>query len=345
MVPISHPELRPEVGTMVAKYAQRHVDVIDLAENALATVLFRDLMDGIDASDLYLLISELKDGGIYDPISRSLRRDPGQVHILTFNNLLRRTDFVALMDRILTILEDAYGRPVDVEFTASIGPQREVRINLLQCRPMTIAGVVDAVEVPDAIDPARLLFRSTRCMGGGVAEYLRYLVYIDPESYARIADVETKRAMRGVVGRINARLRERGEPMILLGPGRFGSSNINLGVNVRYADIDNAVVLVEMGRDAGDHAPEVSYGTHFFQDLVEARVLYLAVFPGASGDEQAFNADFFERAPNCLPDLVPDAASFAPLIKVIDVARVGDGQTVSVVADPRSQRAVCFLTH
>jgi pyruvate, water dikinase len=340
MIPLSHPNLRPEIGVGIAKYAQRHVDVIDLERNVFVTRPFREIVNDTRYPNLHLLISELRDGGVYDPISRNLgRRDrPGRSRILTFNNLIRRTDFVPLLDEMLTTLEDVYGRPVDTEFTASLGPDGAVRINLLQCRPMNIPGISERVALPDDLPPERVILRSTRFIGGGVADGIRYLVAIDPAAYAQIPSMETKRAVRSVVGRINARLREAGARMILLGPGRFGSSNVNLGVNVRYADIDRAAVLVELGGEGHDQAPEVSYGTHFFLDLVESQMLYLAVSP-----DEELNRAFLDRADNCLGEMIPERAHFASLIKVIDLDTVVEGRTLSVVADPHSKRALCYL--
>jgi hypothetical protein len=341
MIPLSHPHLRPEIGAGIAKYAQRQVDVIDLEQNAFLTLPFRALVEDGRYPNLHLLISELRDGGVFDPISRRVGRGDGagRGRILTFNNLIRRTDFVPLLDEMLTTLEDVYGRPVDTEFAASVGPDGAVRINLLQCRPMIIPGLGDRVALPDDVDPERVVLRSARFIGGGVADDVRYLVAVDPAAYARIRSMETKRTVRSVIGAINARLRETEEHMVLLGPGRFGSSNVNLGVNVRYADIDRAAVLVELGGEGHDQAPEVSYGTHFFLDLVESQMLYLAVSP-----DEELNRAFLDRADNHLAALVPERAGFAPLIKVIDLATVGPGRTLTVVADPHSKRAVGYLT-
>ncbi len=126
-----------------------------------------------------------------------------------------------------------------------------------------------------------------------------------------------------------------------MGPGRFGSSNINLGVNVSYADIDNAGVLVEMAREEAGQVPEVSYGTHFFQDLVEAQIIYIPVYP--DDKEAGFNRDFFAGAPNRLQDLVPDATGLDGVVRVIDVPATAAGRYASVVADPHSRRALCLL--
>ena len=126
-----------------------------------------------------------------------------------------------------------------------------------------------------------------------------------------------------------------------MGPGRWGSSNIQLGVNVGYADIDKAAVLVELACEDAGHVPEVSYGTHFFQDLVEAGIIYLPVYP--DDPDVQFNRRFFDESPNVLTDLLPSAGEYEGLVKVIDVRAAAQGAWAQVIADTHTQRAVCFL--
>ena len=127
----------------------------------------------------------------------------------------------------------------------------------------------------------------------------------------------------------------------MMGPGRWGSSNINLGVNVSYADINNTTVLVEMAREETGQAPEVSYGTHFFLDLVEAKIIYLPVYP--NDPEAEFNRELFASFPNVLTDLLPDADRFGEVIQIFDLPAATGGLHARVVADPRSRRALCYL--
>jgi len=128
---------------------------------------------------------------------------------------------------------------------------------------------------------------------------------------------------------------------MMMGPGRWGSSNIDLGVNVGYADIDNASVLVEIAREERGHIPEVSYGTHFFQDLVEGGIMYLPIYP--SEPDTRFNEPFFNGTDNVLPDLMPELAEYADLLTLIDISRCGNAQCAHILADPREHKAVCFL--
>lgn len=128
--------------------------------------------------------------------------------------------------------------------------------------------------------------------------------------------------------------------LMLLGPGRWGSSNPDLGIGVGYADIDHVSVLVEVAQEADGRVPEVSYGTHFFQDLVEADIFYVPVFPGR--EESAFNREFFERSGNRLTEFFPALGPYASLIRLIDVTALEPGRAAHLVADPEGRRAVCY---
>ena len=181
---------------------------------------------------------------------------------------------------MLTRLEKAYGQPLDTEFTAAVDADGRVRINLLQCRPMRLPGRRDRSSFPRIFRPERVLFRSSRTISGGVTAPIRYLLYIDPARYGAIDSPEVKKSLGRIVGRINEHPAVAAGRILMMGPGRWGSSNIDLGVNVTYADINNTAVLVEMAREEAGQVPEVSYGTHFFLDLVEAQIIYLPVYPG-----------------------------------------------------------------
>jgi pyruvate, water dikinase len=186
-----------------------------------------------------------------------------------------------------------------------------------------------------------MLFRSDRFISGGEVGSISHIIYIDPRWYASVGDPSTKKSIGRIVGRINESFEKSGEKIIMIGPGRWGSSNIELGVNVGYADIDNAAVLVELAREEAGHIPEVSYGTHFFQDLVEQQIIYLPVYPDDA--DAGFNARFFDTSPNALLQILPDAAAFEGIIKVIDVPASSGGAHARVVADPETRRAVCYL--
>lgn len=340
LIAISDPELRPETGLKIAKYSQREVDVLDLRNNEFRTLPLPEVLGESQYPGLHLLVSEMQDGHVYDPVSRLLEGPPNR-YVLTFNNLIRRTDFVPLLGKMLRRIQDAYGRPVDTEFTASVEPNRPVRINLLQCRPMWMPVVSERTELPADLPADRVLFRSNRVMSGGAVRRIRYILYIDPRAYAAIDSLDVKRSLGRIVGRVNKHPDVQDGRVVMMGPGRWGSSNIDLGVNVTYADIDNTAVLVEIAREEAGHVPEVSYGTHFFLDLVESQIIYLPVYPLDPGAQ--FNSAFFDTAPNSLADLLPDSASYADWIKVIDVPKAAGHRHAEVIANPETHSAVCYL--
>lgn len=341
MIAVSHPGLRPEIGTRIARYSQHSMDVLDLASHTLETRPVREVLEGLDYPGLGQFVSVLGDGGdLRDPAAPWIDA-PVSSLVLTFNNLIARTRFVTLLGAMLRRIEGAYGHPVDTEFTASVQKDGSIAINLLQCRPLWLPGAVGHVELPADLPPDRVLFRTDRMINGGVVRGLRYLLYIDPRAYAAMRDPARKRSIGRVVGRLNQLADVRAGRMLMMGPGRWGSSNIDLGVNVGYGDIDSAAVLVEIAREEHGHVPEVSYGTHFFQDLVESEILYFPVYP--DDPESAFNERFLHGAPNHLADLLPACADAADVARVVDLDRVRPGLRLCAVADPETRRAVCHL--
>jgi len=194
--------------------------------------------------------------------------------------------------------------------------------------------------VPTSLERQQILFRSHRMICGGLVEQIRYILYIDPQRYNRLGS-EAKKSLGRLVGQINRHPAIKADKIIMMGPGRWGSGNIDLGVNVTYADIDNAAVLVEVALEEAGHVPEVSYGTHFFQDLVEGQIIYLPVYPDDAATE--FQREFFETAPNNLLKLFPHAGEYEPILRLIDVLKTTGGMFAQVVADQQRRQAVCFL--
>jgi len=341
MIAVSHPNLRPEIGVEIAKYAQHMVDVLNLEANTFEIKPFVEVIRGNHYPSLQLLTSEIADGYLRDWFTTSLDGSEKNL-VLTFNNLINRTKLVNIIGEMLTKLERAWGQPIDIEFTAYVDSENNVTVNLLQCRSLRVPRSAGAeVSIPEDLPKEQVLFRSSRAINAGVVSDIRYIIYIDPRKYTEIATINVKRTLGRVMGKLNDLLRHKEGKIMAMGPGRWGSNNIELGVNVSYSDIDDTAVLVEVARKQAGYEPEVSYGTHFFQDLVEAEMLYLPVYP----DDEAtdFNTEFFDRSPNILKDLLPELSSLEEVVHVIDVPATKAGASAKVIADPQTRSAVCFL--
>jgi pyruvate,water dikinase len=239
-------------------------------------------------------------------------------------------------------LEAAYGYPVDTEFTASLDSSTgKPKLNLVQCRPMRVPGSSAGIVLPAKVPKDLVLFRASRTVSGGAVKNIKYIIYIDPKAYAMRAPIEVKQQIGRIVGELNRHPEIARDRMIMMGPGRWGSSNIMLGVNTTYSDINNASVLVEIAREEAGHVPDVSFGTHFFLDLVESQIIYLPLYPDDPASD--FNFAFFDSSPNNLGRFVRGADKLEELIKVIDVLLAGGNRYAQVIADPQTGKALCFL--
>jgi hypothetical protein len=211
-------------------------------------------------------------------------------------------------------------------------------ITLLQCRPQSHFQS-EGVQLPDSVPSESVIFITQRLVPDGQVADIRYAVYVSPEGYAQLAADSDRREIARLIGRINARMA--GHAYILLGPGRWGSNTPSLGIPVSYSEIHNARALVEV--EADQYAPDPSYGTHFFQDLVEARIFPLAVAVEDAGAE--FNHNFFEASPNSLTEWLPDQAAWASLVRLIDIPAVSGGAHLTLVMDGEEGKAIAYLTH
>ncbi len=341
MVSLSHPTLRPEKSAQeVRYYSQYYMDVINLEANQLQTVPVSEVLRG-DYPCLRQVASVASDDYIRPIIMTDHSLDAGSL-VITLDALLNQTLFAGQLREVLKALELGYSRPVDIEYTVVLGreyPRPSVELHLLQCRPQSGVTTAEQVRIPENVPQADILFGTDKLVPNGRVGRIAYIVYVQPEQYAA-APLSQKLELGRLVSRINQRLD--GKRFILMGPGRWGSSNPDLGVKVGYADFYNTRALVEVAWVQGRNRPTLSYGTHFFQDLVESNIFPLAIYPGEPGNP--FNQDFFTEATNALPVLLPADAAFAEYVQVINVPATTGGRILELVMSGDEGRAVAFLT-
>lgn len=335
MVALGSPTLRPESTVQeIMRNAQQWIDVVDLKKNRLQAVRLGDLLAFGGAFPwLDRIVSVFQDDDLFMPTGLQVDADPSRMHI-TFDKLLQNTPFAERIRGLLQRLEKAYGSPVDMEFACD-----GERLYVLQCRTQSQARETGPVRVPRDVPDEDVLFDAHRYVRTGLIEGIRTIVYVDPMTYDALPSRDERIALARVIGRLNHRLERR--RFILIGPGRWGSNDIRLGVPVRYADINRCRMLIEVARRKDGFQPEVSFGTHFFQDLVEADIHYLPLYPDEAGNR--FHEQFFKETPNALERLLPDDREFAALVHVIEVPEVSNGRTLRVVMDGDADHALAYL--
>ena len=337
MISPGQPNLRVNImPDQVEHYAQNSMDVINLETGRFESLNIRDVFKqaGDDYPILEQIVSLMEDGFLKKPIKGMFR--PGEDDLLvTFAGLVERTPFIAQMKEMLAILEKGLGMPVDLEF-AHDGE----RLYLLQCRPQSRMIDEGQVTIPSKVSFDHKLFSASKFVTNGYVEGIRYLVYVDPEEYRKIPDLADLLGIAEAVSRLNQVLPRR--KFILMGPGRWGSrGDVTLGVGITYSGINNTSLLVEIARKKGNYVPDLSFGTHFFQDLVEAKIHYLALYPDEEGN--IFNEAFFRDSPSVLTQLLPEHARLEKAVRVIDVEQVFPGCEFNVVMDAEKDRALGFV--
>ena len=259
--------------------------------------------------------------------------------LITFKKLLSDTSFIEIMQKMLKTLEDRYRYPVDVEFTVNFTDDDTFKINLVQCRPLQTKGLQASVKLPENIKPEKVLFTSQGyTMGGSISQPIKRIIYVDSKAYVE-SPISQKYSIARLVGKLNRRVANREiTPTILFGPGRWGTTTPSLGVPVSFAEINNITVLVEIAYEGGNLMPELSFGTHFFQDLVESDIFYVALFP--KKESVVFNQNKLSQMPNRLTDIFPEERKFENVVKVYEL----DVGQLQIMCDVVSQKVICFFT-
>jgi predicted nucleotidyltransferase len=331
------PGLRPSVSLDERlRYTPTQADVINLETNRFETVELAALLKefGGDYPLLDKVFSVFKDGRL-QKINR-FRMDPEKDDLVAdMEGLLTDTTFVPRVAALLQTLEEHLGTPVDIEF-AHDGKD----FYLLQCRPQAQTGDSAPAPIPRDVKDEDLIFNARRFVSNGYVPDISHVVYVVPDVYGKLPDLESMSRVGRAVGRLNQVLPKR--KFILMGPGRWGSrGDIKLGVSVTYADINNTAVLIEIARRKGDYVPDLSFGTHFFQDLVEAGIRYLPLYP--DDEDIAFHEAFLQSSENVLEALAPEFADLADCVRVVDVAASRPGHVLRVFMNADQDEAVGVL--
>ena len=337
LVALNEPLRRPESHLDgVAEYAQRRVDVLNLRTNSFESLHCDDVIGRSPGLPTRMFARQSERDS-----ERRTAATTATPWELTFEKLLVDTPFVQDMREMLALLRDAYDYPVDTEFTANFLGDGSYRINLVQCRPLQIKEGGAIVAPPEGLRCEDVVLEAAgTIVGHSSIAAIDRLIYVIPRAYAELS-IGDRYSIARMIGRLTHVPSAHEPTIMLLGPGRWGTSMPSLGVPVSFAEIDTVSVLCEIVGMGNNVVPDVSLGTHFFNDLVEANMLYMALYPTRPGN--VLNEDFFERRPNRLADVLADEARWSDVVRVIDIPAVQADRRLYINANCLTQKAVCYL--
>ena len=279
IVALDRPEKNPPVNYgEEAKFSQHKADVLNLRENRMQVVPVNRIAAGDLKTDKTLFFSPDRELiGRMREMGQTLSAPPV---ITDFPGLLGKSTFPQIMHRILSKLQQAYAYPVDLEFAVNFTKDGLYKINLLQCRPLQAKGLGAAVSLSSPDDERIILQTSGNFMGGNIHVSIDYVIWVKPEEYLALTEREKYQAAR-TIGCLNRKLG--GHQVLLIGPGRWGTTTPSLGVPVHFTELSRMTAICEVAYH--DMTPELSFGSHFFQDLVESGIFYAAVHGGSEEGE------------------------------------------------------------
>ena len=260
------------------QFSQRYIDVVGTGTDV---VQYRDA----DMLRLVLPDSQTKLLFSHDWDAERYFRDQGMardIFYVSCDKLVQNDELMEDMRQLMKLLQTAYQYPVDIEYTINVSSGGEYRISLLQCRPLQLAKDGGAVYIPRDIAPESILLETQGVsMGFSRQHTIDAVVYIDAVAYYKMP-YRDKGKVKHILSTVNWRFRAQNKHLLLLTPGRICTSSPELGVPSSFADISEFDTICEVSEKGAGYMPELSYGSHIFQDLVEAGILYSAVFEGES---------------------------------------------------------------
>lgn len=327
---------RPTVTVMTTveqkhKFSQRYIDVLNCQENKLTEVPLEKLLPKLPLWYKNMVLE-------HDREAESRLRQMGryrEVWFVSCQKLLEKEAFTSLMQKILKTLELVYGNPVDIEYAVNMDEEGDFVINLLQCRPLYLGPEGESVDVEN-LDLEETFFDiHDSSMGASGKRKIDVVVQIDPVLYYEYP-YSKKYDAAAAVGKVCRYYRGSGKKLLLMTPGRIGTSSPELGVPVTFGDISNFSAVCEVSDSRAGYMPELSYGSHMFQDLVESEIIYGAIYNNEKTLE--YQPELFRKLPDLFCDICPE---YPELKNMIQVREVTD---VYYWLDAVSNRAICGIT-
>ncbi|MHA1673314.1 MAG: PEP/pyruvate-binding domain-containing protein [Promethearchaeota archaeon] len=314
LIALNAPSLRTSHNLdEIRKYSQKKVDLLSLTENIHKSIPYHQLFKKYaELPNEFFVTNDLE----ADQRARKIGLKDSFTGILTLDPVLQNSDLIQDLREILMELQNAYLNPVDIEFTANFRRFEKYSINLLQCRPFHVSQDTVKLEKPQELSPNNLILRfKGPIIGTSRIVPIDRIIFVSPAEYSKLS-IQDKYAIARLLGQINLSQKTPNQQILLLGPGRWGTSSPSLGVPVSFEEINKVTILGEIAEMHKHLIPDISLGTHFFNNIVENDMLYFALNPEKGNVQQ--NSQFFDQSPNFLKILYPTQAKWANVVKIID---------------------------
>ncbi|MBQ9155357.1 MAG: phosphoenolpyruvate synthase [Eubacterium sp.] len=303
LVSLDHPEATSST-TIKEKhqFSQRNVEVMDVNVHALKQLQLKEIQPDLPPYLANILLEH--DYEVESRFrSRGIMRD---IRFISCHGIVRKKDLMEHMKTILHVLEAEYDYPVDIEYTINLSEDGDYSINLLQCRPLQVFKDTGKVDIPSDLSDDRIVLETTgSSMGLSRHIPVDRIVYVDPVAYYSMPYADKPKTV-DLIRKVNWHYRGQGRHMVLIVPGRIGTSSPELGVPAAFADISEFEVICEVEDKTVGYNPELSYGSHIFQDLVEAEILYTAVFSGSK--TKVFDLDRLKDFPDITDEFMEEGS-------------------------------------
>ncbi|MCF2140427.1 MAG: PEP/pyruvate-binding domain-containing protein [Candidatus Lokiarchaeota archaeon] len=274
LVALNAPNLRISKDlSEIRKYSQYYIDVLNLKTNKLESIPYHRFFHMNLDIPINLFVTA-------DPGAERRAQQLGLKHsftsILTLTPILNNSKVLQDLGDILSELQKAYSFPVDIEFTINFRSFEEYTIHLLQCRPFQVTQETKGIKTPENIEQSYIVIKfKGPVIGTSRKVFVDRLIYISPHDYSELS-IQEKYLIARIIGNINLNYCSHSQNIMLIGPGRWGTSSPNLGVPITYEEINKISIIGEIAEMHDHLIPDISLGTHFFNNIVENNLLYFA---------------------------------------------------------------------
>ncbi len=315
------------------QFSQRKIDVIDTVKGVAEGKDLSWLEDRLPAYLKRILLE-------HDWDAETEFRNRGQNREILFvscEGIVKNNELMNDMRNLMALIQEEYQYPVDIEYTINISETGEYMINLLQCRPLQVAHDREDIAVPENLDRSRIFLECSHAsMGLSKNIKLDYVVMVDSVAYYQMPYKDKNKIARAL-GAINWHFRDSRKHLMLLVPGRIGTSSPELGVPTAFSDISGFDIICEVSESRAGYIPELSYGSHIFQDLVESDILYAAVFENEK--TRVFAPERLKEMENLLTDFYPEGEELKEILGIYSM----EGRESYVYHDMKTEHLLCVM--